>query len=148
MAVQFASTSATPCSASSDNVRALPPLAQNFRGCNGQEESRETASRRSLSTDERRNWAAYLGEMFYRDIFTDNFVTMKTSESPSLQFPARRLRDIAGIREICAWTNYVVSGERREFRNVNEILINYWGQKRQIFLSTPIHRILRLSNFK
>lgn len=118
MAVQFANTStSTPCTASSDNIRALSSLL--WLKSSEVSTSRKKAakcSRRSLSTDERRNWAAYLGEMSYRDIFTDNFVTMKTLESPSLQFPARRWRDIAGIWEICARTNYVVSGERREFR--------------------------------
>lgn len=32
--------------------------------------------------------------------------------------------------------------------NVNEILINYWGQKWTIFLFTLVCRVLRLSNFK
>jgi len=36
-------------------------------------------------------------EMFYRDIFTDNFVTMKTLKSPPLQFPAND----GGILHIC-----------------------------------------------
>jgi len=45
----------------------------------------------------------------------DNSVTMRSSESPLLQFPARQRKDIAEAWEICARTNYIVSIERTKF---------------------------------
>lgn len=125
MAAQFVNTSATPCIASSNNVL-VPSSTKNFRiSTNNRGEKKRKGSPckmfAPLFVD--RWWKSKLCRIPCRENFPsgtslrppDNSVTMRTSESPSLQFPARQRKNITATWEICARTNYVV-GEQRKVR--------------------------------